>query len=125
MSEELKATAEKYFEAYPKEDVLHITSDGQVFLAANHNDAKNHQLRLDASVPLTTIWRKEIGLQAAASQEEKESGDDIPDESFTKDAIINWLGDRNVAADMKESKKELLDKVLAFIQEEESEPEND
>ena len=45
--EELKETLESYFASYPKEDELLMTSDGQVFLRKNANDAHNHQLRID------------------------------------------------------------------------------
>lgn len=121
MSDELKATAEKYFEAYPNEDVLFITSDGQVFLNSNSNDARVHQGNIDKNQSVTTIYRKDL-----EEQSEDETGDEVPDETFTKEEIINWLGAREVEADMKESKKELLDKVLAFIKgEDESEGEGE
>lgn len=36
-----------YLEVYPTEKLFYITSDGQVFLEKSHNDAVNHQRRLD------------------------------------------------------------------------------
>lgn len=40
----------RYKAAYPANDVLHIATDGQVFLKQNLNDAKNHQKFLTGKV---------------------------------------------------------------------------
>jgi hypothetical protein len=44
---DVNALAAQYFTDYPGERVLHITSDGQVFLNANKGDGVNHQRELN------------------------------------------------------------------------------
>lgn len=73
MTAEQKDKARGYFEAYPKEAVIHETSDGQVFLQTNHADAVNHQRRLTEANPmvkLTTYFKKD--LDKLAEQEEED-----------------------------------------------------
>lgn len=48
---------EIYFKCYPEETVFYITSDGQVFLQKNKNDALAHQKRL-GSGEIETIKRE-------------------------------------------------------------------
>ena len=58
-----KARAEEYFKAYPKADVIYVTSDGQVFLQSNHSDAVTHQTHLtrqDPTAKLSTFFKKDL-----------------------------------------------------------------
>ena len=122
MTDQLKALAEKYFEAYPAEQVLHFSSDGQVFLQKNHNDAKNHQRRIDEKTELTTVWRKE--LNAPMEIEAPQGDNEVPDETFTKEEIVEWLQAKGIEAEMKEKKEELLNKVVETLKGEED-PDDD
>lgn len=113
--EELEATLKSYFESYPGENELLITSDGQVFLRKNANDAHNHQLRIDDKQQVKTYHRDE------PADEDVSSGDPTltPDESWTKEKIVEWLTVAGVDADIKEKKDELLEKVKLVGEEEE------
>lgn len=51
-SEELHEQMKPYLEAYPTEKKFLVTSDGQVFLSANEQDAKTHQSTLDKEIEL-------------------------------------------------------------------------
>lgn len=46
-----------YRKAYPKEKRFHVTSDNQVFLAADESLARRHQKTLDATKEVETIER--------------------------------------------------------------------
>lgn len=49
---------EVYVNCYPNNKVFYITSDGQVFLETNKNDAQNHQNYLDKSKELEVFEAK-------------------------------------------------------------------
>ena len=51
-SKETHEAMKHYKKAYPNEKHFLIASDGQVFLPANHMDAKSHQKSLDAKKEL-------------------------------------------------------------------------
>jgi hypothetical protein len=74
MTQQLKEKALDYFEQYPKEEVIYITTDGQVFLSANRHDAWNHQVSLKEGA-LTPVRRRDVAqdsVTALTDEEEKE-----------------------------------------------------
>lgn len=109
MSEKLKALADEYFAAYPEEQVLYISSDGQVFLKKNHSDAVNHQARI-AKTPLGEVYRNAKQVDGP-----QEPAKEVPDETFTKQEIVDWLTAQGVEAELKEKKDDLLNKVLDLV----------
>lgn len=115
MKSEHKKLAEEYFNAYPKEDVLHISDDGQVFLQSNFNDGVNHQRRIEPKNKLATIYRKEL-IEKASDAESGKS--ETPDESWTNKDIKAWLD--AAGAESKGNKTEMLAKVQAVLAEEET-----
>lgn len=117
--EQLKALANDYFGAYPEEDVLYISSDGQVFLKKNQSDAVNHQARIDGKTPLKELYREKTPLPA------EDDGDEVPDETYTKDEIVEWLTARGIQAEIKEKKNDLLEKVLEAIKADSGEGDDD
>lgn len=118
MNQELKAQAEKHFEAYPTEDVLHISGDGQVFLHKNYNDGVNHQRRLDEKQSLVTITRK---MLEDKNDPEKAS---LPDDNWKVADIKDWLTAKG--AEPKGTKKaDLLQEVLDVLASEEDETGDD
>jgi len=50
-------TMKPYFDTYPDEDILHKTSDGQVFLNKDKQWAAYHQKRIDPQTKVQTIKR--------------------------------------------------------------------
>jgi hypothetical protein len=108
MNQELKALAEKYFAAYPGENVLHISGDGQVFLHKNYNDGVNHQRRIDEKQSLISITRKML-----VDKEEEEDVDlsKIPDDSWKVQDIKSWLATRGIAKQGNVKKADLLESV--------------
>ncbi len=104
MTEHQRKTAEQYFEAYPEESVLHITSDGQVFLNSGANDAKNHQATLtavDSESKLVTIHKKQLGDLDEGSVQEEEKNDDGDHQNETVTPVMEVSKDAS-----SESKKE-------------------
>jgi len=76
ISQHHKETAKAYFATSPSENVIHITSDGQVFFHRNYNDASNHQNRIKPGERLVTIYRKDIVEKPVADVDLDEEEDD-------------------------------------------------
>lgn len=112
MNAEHKKLAEEYFKAYPKDDVLHISEDGQVFLQKNYNDAVNHQRRINPKSKLTTIYRNDLIEKAPVAPGKSKT----PDESWTNKDIKSWLD--AAGAESKGNKTEMLAKVQEVLAEE-------
>lgn len=113
--EELKETLASYFDSYPSENELLMTSDGQVFLRKNANDAHNHQLRIDDKKKVQTYHR-----DGGKSEEDVDDNPKItPDQSWTKEEIVGWLTAAGVDADTKEKKDDLMAKVAGHLTSEE------
>lgn len=110
MNQELREQAEKYFAAYPGEDVLHISGDGQVFLHKNYNDGVNHQRRLDEKQSLITITRKML-----EDKEEQADLKSVPDESWKVQDIKNWLATRGISKEGNIKKADLLESVKEAV----------
>lgn len=128
--EQLEKLIDQYFEAYPEEKILLITSDGQVFLLGNKSDAQNHQSALnrqsgDSSKDVLEIYRKQWE-NIASGEIMEEEGDDsnhdtdheeekhediFPDESCTKAVIAEFLQSKGVVLEGNETKAVLLEKV--------------
>lgn len=111
MTEELKAKAKQYFEAYPKEEVIHFTTDGQAFLNKNLNDAVNHQRQFTekkASDKLVSVYKKSLDEKPAAAAHEE-----TPDGSWTKEEIIIWIEEKD--DDIKITGKEKKEDLLAIV----------
>lgn len=108
MKPELKEKAQQYFDAYPNEDVIHMTTDGQVFLNANHQDAAVHQRQFtekNAEDVLLSISRKSLDEPEANDQDQIE----VPDSTWKKDEIIEWLDGKGfLDFTGKETKEALL-----------------
>lgn len=84
MTNRQKEIAKQYFDAYPAETVLHVTSDGQVFLSANHADAVNHQTHLkfsDVTANFITLSRKEMEMPTEPDPEEEKVKEVKPKEA--------------------------------------------
>jgi hypothetical protein len=105
-TEKHKATAKEYFEANPSENVVHITTDGQVFFQKNQSDAVNHQRRINEKESLVSIYRKSLEENEAVGGE-----DTTPTEEQTKAEISAWLTGKAVVLTGKENKVELIAKV--------------
>ena len=116
-TEQHKATAKEYFHSNPSENVVYISSDGQVFFQKNYNDALNHQRRIDENQKLVSVYRNEKGESAQGEDREDHS---MPDESWKKDEISDWLKTAGVTITGKEKKEELL-ALVAKVQAEEEE----
>lgn len=71
--------AKQYFEAYPNEEVVFISSDNQVFLQKNQHDGYNHQRSIDPVATLLKVLRKQVFPLAAGLDldENEEEGDDL------------------------------------------------
>jgi hypothetical protein len=120
---ELKEKYGSYFEAYPNEEVIHITSDGTVFLNKNMHDGKNHQLQLDASQKLVTVYRKQ--LEEVVKEEENKEDALTPDETWKNADIVEWLNkelatiiqseEEKIEVKGNETKAVLLEKVIAVM----------
>lgn len=107
---------QKYFEAYPTEHVIHITTDGQVFLQSNYNDAVNHQRQFtakDGSKKLETISRK--NLEAMLKKAKETEDNKAPDDTWKNPDIAAWLKKNGVDAKVNESKAKLLEKVAEVL----------
>jgi hypothetical protein len=108
MDQEVKKLAKQYFEAYPKEDTLFITTDNQVFLTSNRGDAVNHQRYLDVKQSVRTVTRLEVA-----------SGDVVtiiePDASWTVPQIIDFLKQHIEGFEAKGLKKDNLLAVAADV----------
>jgi membrane protein involved in colicin uptake len=76
MSEQLKAKAKEYFEQYPKEEIIYITSDGQVFLSANRHDGQNHQRSLKEG-EITPVRRSNVMEGSGTVKLSDEEEDDL------------------------------------------------
>ncbi|MGL6123952.1 MAG: hypothetical protein ACRC1W_13275 [Shewanella sp.] len=63
MTEQIVTTAKEYFEQYPKEEVIYMTTDGQIFLSANRHDAQNHQ-RAMKDGEITAVRRRDVFAEA-------------------------------------------------------------
>jgi hypothetical protein len=74
-SEQILDTLDQYFGAYPDEQIIHLSSDGQVFLQANYNDGVNHQRSLNPSIKLLSVSRKEWEKIALGQEDEEEDLD--------------------------------------------------
>lgn len=107
-TEKQREVAKEYFEAYPSEGVIHISSDGQAFFQNNYNDAFNHQRRIDETQKLTSVYRKDL---TPAQDEQEEDNSMVPDEKWTKEKIIEWLAANEVETTGKETKAILLEMV--------------
>lgn len=112
MTDKHKETAKKYFQNNPVEDVLHISTDGQVFFQKNYNDAVNHQRRIAASEKLVTIYRKE---KTSAQDQPDDNEDETPTEKWKVAEIIEWLNIAGVETTGKETKAILLEKVAEVM----------
>jgi len=119
-TEQHKATAKEYFDSNPSENVVHISSDGQVFFQKNYNDAVTHQRRIDDKEALVTVYRHQKSSDEAGAETTEDKG---PDESWKKDEIADWLKTAGVTITGKEKKEELL-ALVAKVQSEEEEEEN-
>ena len=120
-----KATAKEYFDAYPTEDVMHITSDGQCFLTKNFNDGVSHQRRIDPNQTIATVYRKEKpayvnpakqgnnGTSAEGDNAGNGEGEEaeFPNDTWKKDEIIAWLKIAGVETTGSETKAVLLEMV--------------
>ena len=60
MNPKHRKLAEEQFEAYPDLQVVHISTDDQVFHHSNHHDGVNHQRRLDETQKLVMVSRKSL-----------------------------------------------------------------
>lgn len=99
ITDEQRATANEYFEAYPTEEKIHMTTDGQVFLDANHGDAVNHQRRIKEGENVITIFRKEKSVRIGKK----------PSADWTEEQIIEWMSVTFAGKVLKgKSKEELL-----------------
>jgi hypothetical protein len=121
MNQELKALAEKYFAAYPGENVLHISGDGQVFLHKNFNDGVNHQRRIDEKKSLITISRKML-----VDKEDETDLGDVPNDNWKVADIKGWLESKNVEPKSTKKADLLLEvqEVLLSLEAEAGEDEN-
>lgn len=123
ITETHKATAKEYFEANPSEEVIHISTDGQVFFQKNYNDGVNHQRRLDAGEKLVSVYKK--GLDEKTEYPGSGS-DELPTDKWTNKEIVEWLSLAGVETKGNETKAVLLEmvaKVEATETEEEDEEE--
>lgn len=111
MTEREKEIAEQYFAAYPAESVLHVTSDGQVFLNANHSDAVNHQNGLkffDVTATLVTLSKKELNSPESEQDSEVEKPVDDLTETVTEPELPAAVDETAPEADQEvpEAEKE-------------------
>lgn len=84
-----KARAQQYFDVYPKADVIYVTSDGQIFMQSNHNDAvthQNHLTRQDPTAKMSTFYKKDLDkptdeeLQAQGKAGKQHGGEEEEEE---------------------------------------------
>jgi len=67
---DVKELAKQYFKSYPNEEVLYISTDGQVFLQANHHEAADHQRKIDEKTTLQMVRRKDVIVPVELSVDE-------------------------------------------------------
>jgi hypothetical protein len=73
-TEKHRATAKEYFDSHPGESVVHFTSDGQAFFQRNHNDAVNHQRRVNSAEALVSVYKNKKGNED--SEDDSKGGND-------------------------------------------------
>jgi len=142
MTKAQKAKAKEYFKSYPDATVIHETSDGQIFLQSNYNDAVNHQVTLtkvDASAKLSSYHKKQLDEPTDEELAEEEGkggktvelkpengdsnppppppgeGEKNPDESWKNADIAAWLVERGVTIEGQPNKAALLEKVAEAL----------
>jgi hypothetical protein len=110
MDQNLKKQAKQYFEAYPEENTIFFSTDGQAFLQKNYSDAVNHQNHINPEGKLERITRNEKTYTKEAP------GAVIPDASWKKADIVAWISAQGVGVAVDESlKKEELLQVVATV----------
>lgn len=110
---ELLKEAKSYFDAYPKEQEIHTTGDGNFFLNSNKSAAKTHERQTKGE--LMTITRSEVEATDGQAKQDVVIPEGEPSKEWTREELFAY-GEREYP-DLKIAKNSKEDTILSKLAE--------